>query len=241
MRHFELVLPAYNEGPALIDLVARVVQCARTAGYTPERFQLVLVNNGSTDATADYLQALANGPQGPWFRVVHVKHNAGYGAGLQAGLSATAAEYVGWSHADMQCDPADAFAALAVCAAAGKPTVVKGTRRGRAPRDRVVSGVFAATARALLGLTEGEINAQPKVFPRALLPHLEGAPATFAFDLYALYRAKKAGYAIETIPVNFPPRIHGASKWAATFVGRHKTIAKMVQYMWQLRRQQGPL
>ena len=143
--------------------------------------------------------------------------------------------------ADLQCDPADAFVALTRCQKADTPTLVKGRRHGRAAQDRVVSAVFAGVAWALLNLTADEINAQPKVFARTLVPKLAAAPDSFAFDLYVLYCAKQANLTIETIPVVFPPRIHGASKWAATFVGRHKTILQMVRYMWQLRQQSGRL
>ena len=41
-----------------------------------------------------------------------VEVNQGYGYGLWQGLQASTAEYVGWSHADLQCDPNDAFRAL---------------------------------------------------------------------------------------------------------------------------------
>jgi hypothetical protein len=66
-------------------------------------------------------------------------------------------------------------------------------------------------------------------------------PKTFAFDLYVLYHAQKAGLAIETIPVVFPPRVHGLSNWSSHFLSRYKTILGMIKYMWDLRKAEGPL
>jgi glycosyltransferase involved in cell wall biosynthesis len=241
MFEFELVLPAYNEAESLQSLVTRVVKAAEEAGFDAARFQLVVVNNGSTDNSSDVLRELQASDLGRWFRVETVARNQGYGFGLWSGLRRTTAPFVGWSHADMQCAPKDAFKALEVVRDAHKQVLVKGTRSGRNWKDKFVSRVFETFARVLLGMNIYEINAQPKVFPRALLDKMVEPPKTFAFDLYALYNAQKAGFEVETIPVLFPPRIHGASKWAASFFGRYKTILGMIHYMWELNRSEGRL
>ncbi len=202
----------------------------------------MVVDNGSTDDTAKVLAGLATSALGAWFRVVAVMPNEGYGNGLWSGLRTTTARIVGWSHADMQCDPKDAIAAFGlVNNAKDRPLLVKGARSGRNAKDVFVSRVFETNARMLLNLDTPEINAQPKVFPRELLATLSAPPKTFAFDLYVLYHARKDGYAITTIPVVFPPRIHGTSKWAATFFGRYKTILGMLSYMWHLLNTEGRL
>jgi len=239
MLEFELVLPCYNESKSLGALIERAVGAARAAGHTPDQFRLVLVENGSKDDSRLALEKLSQGEWRDWFRVVPVTVNQGYGFGLWSGLKTTTAKYVGWSHADQQCDPKDAFKALQLVKADGAPKVlVKGTRSGRNWKDRVVSFVFMVIARLLLRFRFTEINAQPKVFPRELLKEITDPPFTFAFDLYVLFRAMKAGYVVREIPVLFPPRVHGVSNWAATFWGRHKTILGMIRYMWELRRTQ---
>ncbi len=235
-------MPAYNESKSLPALLERAVSAAQEAGYDASRFQLVLVNNGSTDETAATLGALSSSLRGAWFSVVNVPVNQGYGFGLMSGLAATVAPYIGWTHADQQCDPRDAFQALTVLKKmAPRNVLVKGVRSGRNKRDIFVSRVFEFCARLFLGFRVYEINAQPKVFGRALLGRLVNPPKTFAFDLYVLYHAAKAGFEILTVPVVFPPRIHGVSKWASTLLGRYKTIAGMLLYMRQLARAEGRL
>ncbi len=238
----ELVLPCYNESKSIRTLVERASKAASEAGMGPNDFQLVLVENGSKDNSSTVMGELKTGPLGVWFRKVPVSPNEGYGNGIWKGLQTTTAQYVAWSHADQQCDPKDVFEALKVLKAnGGSKLLVKGVRQGRGFKDNFVSRVFESMAYLFLGLRMYEMNAQPKVFSRALLSKLTNPPKTFAFDLYVLYHAAKAGYRILTIPVLFPPRFSGVSNWAASWTSRYKTILGMIGYMRQLGSTEGRL
>lgn len=240
MADFELVLPAYNEAASLPRLIERAVAAAEAEGVSPEEFRLVVVNNGSLDDSKRVLEQLAKDSRlGKWLRIIQVERNQGYGFGIASGLRATEAPFVGWSHADLQCDPRDAIRAYRQVKTAGGLLLVKGVRSGRNLRDILVSRVFELCAWMILGIRLHEINAQPKVFPRSLLSLLKNPPKTFAFDLYALHQAIRAGYRIQTMPVLFPPRVHGLSRWAATLAGRYKTILGMIRYMFELRQERG--
>ncbi len=241
MLKFELVVPAYNEAPNIEAVIARAADAAKSAGWAVGEFKLIVVQNGSTDNSDQVLSALQNKSDlAPWFRVVKVDKNQGYGFGLWQGLKSTVAPVVGWSHADQQCDPADALKAFSELeSASNKQVLVKGVRFARSPRDMLVSRVFEFLARIILGVKVYEMNAQPKVFSRDLLGKVKSPPLTFAFDLYVLYQASKANYEVKTIPVKFPPRIHGLSKWASNFFSRYKTIIGMIRYMFDLRRSEG--
>ncbi len=239
---FELVVPAWNEAASLPALVERVVEAARSAGFKPGGFRLVLVDNGSTDDTVATIARLCAPPLGSWLLPVRVDVNRGYGNGLWVGLRRTTAEVVGWTHADLQCDPGDAFRAFAALRAAGtQQALIKGRRVGRAWRDVAVSRTFESVAAVVLGLRAGEVNAQPKVFARSLLAKFRTPPTGFAFDAYALYVAERAGLRIESIDVRFPPRPHGVSKWAATLPGRARTMAAVVRELRLVARTEGRL
>lgn len=240
---FELVLPCYNESKSLERLMRRAAEAARERGLTPEEFKLVLVENGSKDNSRQVLSELAQGELAPWFRTVLVDQNRGYGFGLATGLRSTSAAIVGYSHADQQCDPRDAITAFLMQDhhQPSKPILIKGRRSGRNWKDYAVSRVFETLAGLILGLWVFDVNAQPKVFSRALVDELEHAPNDFAFDLYLLYRAHKLGWGIKTIPVLFPPRVHGLSNWAYSFRSRFRNISKMIGYMRALGRSEGRL
>lgn len=233
---FELVLPCYNESKSVHNIVTRAIEAARDAGLTPETFQLVLVENGSKDDSRTVMAKMKKETHaGPWFRIVPIDVNQGYGYGILAGLKTTTAPLIAWSHADQQCDPRDAIKAfLLLRGSANKKKIIKGVRFGRSGKEILVSRIFEVFAFFLLRQRLYEINAQPKVFSRQLLQVLTNPPKDFAFDIYALYMAKKNGYEIQTIAVNFPPRVHGLSNWAFSLKGRAKTIANMIQYMARL-------
>lgn len=240
MLEFQMVLPCYNESKSLKFLLERAVTAAKEAGYDSTRFQLVLVENGSADNSKEVLAELEAGPWAKWFTKVLVPQNKGYGYGVLQGLKSTEAPIIGWSHADQQCDPKDAFVALKKLKDSKEDKIlVKGVRSGRNWKDKWVTHVFETLAFLILGVGTKELNAQPKIFSRELLNHLGDPPYNFAFDLYVLYSALKAGYQVMTIPVLFPPRVHGVSNWASNFFSRYKTILGMVKYMFQLSRTQG--
>jgi glycosyltransferase involved in cell wall biosynthesis len=227
---FELVVPAWNEARSLPALVDAAAAAAGRAGFAPGAFALVVVDNGSTDDTPAVLASLASSPRGAFLRTVRVETNRGYGHGVMAGLRATTAEVVGWTHADLQCDPYDAFRALEALRRAGeRRAIAKGSRTGRPLRDVAVSRAFEAAVRAVLHLRVAELNAQPKVFHRSLLDALASPPDDFAFDAYVLWRAVATGLEVVTIDVRFPPRVHGVSRWAATLPGRWRTMVRTVR------------
>jgi glycosyltransferase involved in cell wall biosynthesis len=245
VKKLELVLPCYNEEKSLHQLLIKAISAAEASGLSHEDFGLVLVENGSKDQSRAKMNELKETSLGQWFKVVSIDINKGYGNGLWQGLQQTDSEFVAWSHADQQCDPKDVFKAYSLILSKESDlryrTLVKGTRFGRALKDKFVSAVFALFAKVILGLSCNEVNAQPKVFHRQLLGHIQNPPLNFAFDLYVLYQAQRLKFAVEEIEVLFPPRIHGLSNWSAHFLSRYKTILGMIRYMWDLMRAEGRL
>lgn len=240
MPKFELVLPCYNESKSVESIVTRAVHAAQEAGFSESEFQLVLVENGSKDNSRQIMRELkSQSKYKDWFKIVEIDVNQGYGYGIWSGLQQTSAPVVSWSHADQQCDPKDAFRALKVLESSQAKTLVKGLRHGRSLKEIFVSRVFDFMCWLILGYRSYEINAQPKVFKRELLSLCKNPPKDFSFDLYVLYQAKKAGYLIKTIQVEFPARIHGLSNWAFSLKNRYKTILNMIKYMWHLAKTEG--
>src|ERR1039458_5230783 len=82
--------PAYNDAPSLPGLVARTfaVLAAHVADY-----EVIVVNDGSADATPSVLEALRR-QYGPRLRVVTHPRNRGYGGALRSGFEAATKEFV---------------------------------------------------------------------------------------------------------------------------------------------------
>jgi glycosyltransferase involved in cell wall biosynthesis len=229
---FSIVLPCYNEAGNLPPLLERY-----RAVWEDCPSELILVDNGSTDGTADLLGRELARPELRFARAIRVPKNRGYGHGIHAGLLAARGELVGFSHADMQCDPADLFVAYHRLRVEpdSRRVLVKGKRARRPVGPSTLTHGMAAFASVILGRRLGDINAQPKVFHRDHLERLVAPPDGMPFDLYVLYVALRAGMTIATIPVTFGTRAHGRSKWAFSIASRYRTIAATMLYICRLR------
>lgn len=232
MLTFELVVPCYNEAQSLNELFARSVNVARFYGLGPESFQLVIVDNGSTDDTATVLADLASSEDGGYLKTVYLETNEGYGGGLWQGLQQTEAAIVGWTHADGQHDPEDAFRAWEIARKHGRPLFVKGKRLGRATGEWLFSRAFEAAATVLTRRQISEINAQPKVFHRSLLEKLQNPPSDYTFDLYVTLKARDLGWQFESVDVYPIAREHGESHWAGSLGSRVRTSAGFLRFLW---------
>lgn len=227
-----VVLPCYNEADNLPLLLEGYRQV-----WPAWPAELVLVNNGSTDDSAAVLARELARPDYAFARVVTVERNRGYGHGIFTGLQAARGRFLAFSHADMQCAPADVFRACELLVGQPNPkrVLVKGRRASRGLGAAVITNGMAVIASGVLSTRLTDINAQPKVFHRSLLSELTCPPSGFQFDLYLLYRAKQSGRSIQTIPVVFGERAHGQSKWAFSLFSRWRTIWATIRYIFQLR------
>jgi dolichol-phosphate mannosyltransferase len=117
-----VVAPVYNEE----ELVERFVRraCAAVADYT---FELVLVDDGSTDTTPALLDRMAD--EDPRVRVIHLSRNFGHQAALTAGLEHAVGDVVAMIDADLQ-DPPELIPTMVARWEAGAD-VVYAVRRQR--------------------------------------------------------------------------------------------------------------
>lgn len=225
---FSLVIPCYNEAESIPELVSRA-RFAASAGSG----EFVLVNNGSVDATGAVLDRLV-GSTDELIRVVHLVENAGYGGGISAGLAVTRADIVGWTHADLQTDPADVVRAMAAFES-GTLTFVKGLRFARPWGDRLFTAGMSAFETALMRMPLRDINAQPTLFHRSMLDLWASAPSDFSLDLFAYTTARRRGFVIRRIPVLFAPRRHGQSSWNIDLASKSRFIRRTIDYSLALR------
>lgn len=200
------------------------VKAAQREGLSSQEFQLVLVNNGSSDESLQTFQRLKTTSLSDWFRVIHLEKNQGYGGGILAGLKKTQAPWVGYFHADLQCSPHFAFQAFQWAKKSPRRTLVRGKRTKRSWTESGVSRAYEFCVGLTWKFWRHEINAQPKIFSRELIEHLEEAPSGIPFDAFVLLKAHQTGFTEKTIQVELNPRAFGESHWANGFQKRIKTF-----------------
>jgi glycosyltransferase involved in cell wall biosynthesis len=220
---FSIVLPCYNESaniPILVDRFRKFVG--------KSDFELILVNNGSTDDSARVFEDIQKSPQNSFARVVSIEKNIGYGHGINSGLHAAAGEILAYSHADVQTPPEDIFRAFEMVGSGEvdiRHAIIKGLRPGREEKELLTRWLRLINW-GITGVNIEDINGQPKVFHRTLLNSMTTPVTDFSYDTYVLYIASREGLEIKSIDVEFEERLHGESKWATTFIKKSKTITK---------------
>jgi len=226
-----IIVPCYNEARNIPLILGRFSEAVRRPDV-----ELVLVDNGSTDDSADVLKRLL--PDYPFARTVRVEVNQGYGFGILSGLRAADGQYIGWTHADMQTDPCDTVRALGIIEGIGSPDdiYVKGRRRGRTPFDVFFTAGMGVFETLYMGVGLWDINAQPNIFHRTFFEGWTNPPHDFSLDLYALYTARKKGLRIIRLDVEFPPRLHGHSSWNTGLGSKWKFIKRTVEFSRRLKK-----
>lgn len=229
---FSIVIPCYNEKENIPLLLERFSECI---GERSD-IEVVLVDNGSTDGSAEVFDKLI--PEYPFAAKAVVEVNQGYGYGILTGLRAAKGDFIGWTHADMQTDPSDVLRAADIIRKknGNRKLYVKGNRRNRPLSDRFFTFGMSILELLLTGKWMSDINAQPNMFSRSFFMQWENPPHDFSLDLYAYYMSIKKGLKMVRFPVLFPERIHGSSKWNTGIKAKWKFIKRTAGYSVKLKR-----
>lgn len=226
-----IVIPCYDEAENIPLILKRFAEVIRR-----DDVEVVLVDNGSKDNSPAVLKELL--PKYSFARTIRVEVNQGYGYGIVQGLKVCTGEFIGWTHADMQTDPADLMKALNIIEEnnSDEKIFVKGNRKGRPIFDQFFTSGMSIFETLYMGVKLYDVNAQPNVFSRKFFETWKNPPKDFALDLYALYMAQKEGLHIKRFDVVFPERIHGESHWNSGLVSKWKFIKRTIDFSKKLKK-----
>ena len=221
-----IVAPVYNEAGNLQRLVAETRNSVETAGFD---YELILVDDRSTDGSRDELVELATGNER--LRVLSLDRHAGQSAALLAGLRAARAPLVVTMDADLQNDPADIPAIVALLEDHDVASGVRVTRRDTLHR-RLASKASNQARRWILGDPCTDIGCALKGYRSAVLDDL---PAFNGLHRFLPVLALRHGGNYTEIPVGHRPRTSGTSKY--TLRGRFlRGILDLFGVSWYRRR-----
>jgi glycosyltransferase involved in cell wall biosynthesis len=224
--------PAHDEAENIEALVEEAV--AALDGLA-ERYEIICVDDGSTDGTAALADRLAAERPGI-VRVVHHPVNRGYGAAVRSGLGAARHPLVGFTDGDRQFRVADLgrlVERLAAADAADRPVdVVAGYRIRRAdpPLRLAYARIYRACLRLLFGLTVRDPDCACKLFRASALRdvRLESGGAFLSAEL--LIKIEQRGGRIAEVGVPHYPRTAGRASGADP-----RVVARAVRDFWSLR------
>jgi glycosyltransferase involved in cell wall biosynthesis len=226
------VVPVYNEAGNILPLVESSVEVLRAMGRP---FEIILVNDGSTDTTAaEIAEAHARWPECVELRM---PQNSGQAVALLTGLRAARGEYLLMMDGDGQNDPRD-YPKLLELVESGKVDLACGWRvdRNDTRLRRIMSRIANVVRRAVLKDGVHDSGCQLRVMRR------EVRDAFFPMELMQSFipaLAVAAGFRVGEAPVRHHARTQGDSKYG---LGRlwWRPAAAMIRLRWKIWRGQTP-
>jgi len=198
----DVVLPVLDEAGALPWVLERL----------PDRFRAIVVDNGSTDGSADIARDLGA-------TVVH-EPRRGFGAACWAGLQAATSDVVAFMDADASLDPRE-LPRLCDPVLIDRADLVLGARDplgGAWPwHAQLANQYLTRRIRQRTGLTLTDLGPM-RVTRRQLLLDLDMTDRAFGWPLEMVLKAGHAHWRVEELPVTYHPRI-GRSKVTGTVRG----------------------
>jgi glycosyltransferase involved in cell wall biosynthesis len=204
--NYSIVIPAYNESARIPATLESVVACIRERGWQAE---VIVVNDGSSDATADMVRAFAR--TAPEVRLLENPGNRGKGYSVRAGMLQALGEVVMFTDSDLSAPIEEAerlFAAIAGGAdiAIGSRWLESGRQTHRQPLYRQFFGrCFNAVTRAVMGLPFADTQCGIKAFTRAAAQTVFQLQTIerWGFDPEILFIALKRRLRVEEVPVSW--------------------------------------
>jgi len=200
--------PAYND----VGSIGKIIHTmAWLLPKLTDRYEIVVVDDGSTDGTGDLLRTLA--AEYPFLKAIHHGVNRGYGAALITGFANCSKDLIFYTDGDGQYDVEELPRLLAVFGE--EVDLVNGYKISRSdPRHRVVAGrVYQHLMRLLFRLRVRDVDCDFRLFRRSLLAD---CPLTYDSGVICVEMMKKfqsRGCRTIEVPVHHYHRYQGRSEF----------------------------
>jgi len=204
MRTISAVLPAYNEEKLIGGTAAAV---AEVLARLVDDYEVIVVNDGSRDRTAEVVATLATG--NPRIRCVDHAVNRGYGEALRTGFSAATKDLIFLTDGDRQFDVRELERILREL---DRADLAIGYRSPR--RDPLLRLIYAWGWRLVVTLLFGylarDIDCAFKLFAAAVWQRVRVHSGGATFSAEFLAQARSCGYRVVELPVTHYPRVAGS-------------------------------
>lgn len=200
--------PAYNDAGTIAALVADALEVLPTL---TEDYEVIVVNDGSTDGTRELLDGLARGSE--HVRVIHHERNKGYGGALRTGLRSAAKDLVFYTDGDGQYDVRE-LARLRPLLGEGVD-IVNGYKLKRADTKyrQVIGAVYNQLARFLFRLPVRDVDCDFRLMRRRAIRRVELVSSSGVICVELVRKLHAAGCVFAEAPVRHYPRRHGRSQF----------------------------
>jgi len=226
-----VIIPVYNEIKTIAEVIARV-------RAVPLSTEIILVNDGSTDGTGEFLEPEGNKPMTV---VCNSLINLGKGSAVRIGLERVQGEIVIIQDADLELDPAE-FPKLIKPIQEGQTDVVFGSRFlgrglfGRVPNFPLVpwlgNKIIVFTTNVLYGAQLTDVETAYKVCRASVINSIKLDSKGFELEPELTAKLLRLGYGIIEVPISYQPRKRSEGKKIGWIDG-FKAIYYLFKYRFQ--------
>jgi glycosyltransferase involved in cell wall biosynthesis len=208
MKTLSVVFPAYNDAGTIASMVIAARIAARSL---VDEYEIIVVNDGSSDHTAEVLAELE--PAFPELRVVHHPRNRGYGGALRSGFQKAAKDLVFYTDGDAQYDPREMERLFAVWS--DESDFVNGVKIDRSdPLHRAIIGrIYHWFVRVSFGLPLKDVDCDFRLFRRAIFDKVELTKDSGVICVELMKKVQDHGFRIQQVPVHHYHRVYGRSQF----------------------------
>ena len=205
-----IIVPVYNEASTIAEVLSRVLEIELDLDR-----QIVVVDDGSTDGTREWLDAWVE-DQPDWVRVEHHAGNRGKGAALRTGFAKATGDYVIIQDGDLEYDPRD-YPRMLTPLLEGRARVVYGSRflGARPPMfftQRMGNVFLTKLTNLLYGASITDMETCYKLFAREVIQQLPLAADRFDIEPEMTARVLRQGIEIVEVPISYSGRSYVSGK-----------------------------
>jgi glycosyltransferase involved in cell wall biosynthesis len=203
-----IFFPAYNDSGTIASLVITAVQSA--SKLTPD-YEVIVVNDGSSDSTAQILNELAR--VYPRLKIVTHQVNRGYGGALRSGFATASKDVIFYTDGDAQYDPSEIE--LLWRKMASGVDLVNGYKISRSdPWHRIVIGrVYHHTVKMMFGLRVRDVDCDFRLLRRSIFERVQLEKNSGVICLEMMKKIQDGGFTVVEVPVHHYHRAHGQSQF----------------------------
>jgi len=200
--------PAYNDGGTIPSMVLTALMTLRAL---TDDYEIIVVNDGSADYTAEVLEELAL--RYPELRVIHHEQNRGYGGALRTGFSSATKELIFYTDGDAQYDPHEITRLYA--AWSDRVDFVNGYKISRSdPLHRIIIGrIYHWVVKLAFGLHLRDVDCDFRLMRRSIFDTVKLKSDSGVICVELMKKVQDAGFRIAEVPVHHYNRAYGKSQF----------------------------
>ena len=223
-----IFFPAYNDSGTIASVVIAALRTARR--LTPDH-EVIVVNDGSADGTAEILEELAS--IYPQVRIVTHEQNRGYGGALRSGFASATRELIFYTDGDAQYDPSEMEALWRRFDQ--DVDLVNGYKISRSdPLHRVIIGrVYHHLVKTMFRLTVRDVDCDFRMMRRSIFDKVQLEKNSGVICLEMMKKITDGRYRIAEVPVHHYHRAYGKSQFF-NFRRLYRTAVDVMKLWWAL-------